>query len=247
MLALEEGGQLGLLIEEGLPAGQLRPIVSQMHNLDMVVGMQYLHLRNLRHEIRKHVIIPLGQGEQLVSREMPRDVEVSDVVEVGFEEGGDQDLTGPIDDDQLRVQLLPKRHVIALGDILRTADDLIVPADGILRRGELRTRHEDRSQLVLPLLDSVEEVGRALDDERLAVLVEGTEGGLGGVGEVLVAVLEGVLGAEGGLDGRAEDEVPDRLADLLMQKLHFKSIDWEFKFSRKGRWDDRGEGRGTEH
>lgn len=57
-------------------------------------------------------------------------------------------------------------------------------------------------------------------------------------------MLEGILRGEGRFDRRTEDEVPDRLADLLLQKLHFKSIEWEFKFSRKGgEGGRRGKGR----
>ena len=149
---LQKRDKLCLFIEPRLPVRQLRPIVPEMDDLDVVVGIENGHLAGLGHEISHHVVVPLGKRQQLVGSVLPRDVEISDIVEIRPKQRFDQHLARTVHYHQLRIELLTERGVSALRHKLSTTDDLIVASDGSLGLGQLRPGHKHSRQLIFPCL-----------------------------------------------------------------------------------------------
>lgn len=173
-LFLEDWHNGGLLVEVILSAGEFSPLVLEVHNLEVKVGLEDGDFGGLRREVHQDVIFVFGVlADEVVGSDRRVDELIADVAEVVLVERFQHNLAGTVEDDQLRVELLSEGCVADLAHELRPPDHLVLPLQSLLL-GRVLSPHENHSNLRLPFLHRPEELDAALDDESFfLVLVQG--------------------------------------------------------------------------
>lgn len=170
-LLLEDWHNCGLTVEVILSAGEFSPLVLEVHNLEVEVGFEDGDFCGFRGEVHQDVVFVFGVlADEVVGSDWRVDELVADVAEVVLVERFKHHLAGAVEDDQLRVELLPEGCVADLAHELGPPDHLVLPLHCLLL-GRVLPPHENHSNLRLPLLHRPEELDAALDYEPLLLVL----------------------------------------------------------------------------
>lgn len=140
------------MIEPGLSLGEFGSVVTQVDDFEVEVGLEDGDLSKDRDERGQNVVISLRECKDLVGSEWSIEMMIPNEIEVIHKERGDEDFTGSIDNDELRVQFLSECRIGMFDHHSRPTDHLVVPLDLLLLLVQIPLQ-EDRSDLAFPFLD----------------------------------------------------------------------------------------------
>ncbi len=221
ILFLKKRNKSWLLIEVCFMACQLSPLMFQVNYLNVEESFKNINFTYLWSVVNQQVILGfLVLAYKFICCHCLLNYFISNKREVLLSEGLDKDLTGAVEDDKLRIKLLPEWIVVEILYVFQPSNNFIVPFDFELTLWIL-SMDKDSRNLCLPFLNAAEQVCWAFDDQSFFLVL--VQGGFCRIDKMMKMVFESVLRCQGGFLFGAKDEVPNR---FLMSKLHFYDIIW---------------------